>query len=651
MNGDERRSPEELLRAIQKEESEESKGHLKIFLGMSAGVGKTYTMLEEARQLHSKGVDVVVGIVDTHKRHETALLLEGLKVIPEKTVEYKGKEFNELDIDSIIRLKPRIVLVDELAHNNIPGSRHEKRWQDVLEILDHGIDVYTTLNVQHIESLNDIIRRIVEISVRETVPDIVIEKAASIQLIDITPDELLERLKEGKIYLGDQSRIAPLHFFQKDKLTALREIALRFAADKVDRDLWSSLPSSEHRIQWKPREKVLAAVSHNPHSQKVIRTARRLAANIKAPWVAVHVNTGQTMDENETNQLRQNLHLAENLGAEVVTTNDPNIAEGIQRIARKKGITQIILGKAPRRIFVFLSKPTLLDRLSAECPDIDIHVIGQQSLNLLPKNIFAKLSNQFIRPTFQKAAPYILISLYMCLLTALNWALLPLIGYKITGFIFFVALLLFSLFFKKGPVILASLLYAFIGSFFFIPPVGQVSIGQKEDTALLALYVVTAIVNAILVDRARERKQIILKNGESAQFIYDIGQQIAKAPSIDEAFKITKEQLQKMFDCHIEILVKQIGNGLKVNDLMDPVEKNTALWSFEHGKEAGWSTADLPSANNLYIPLKGFHEVVGVLIFQSKTKKILSVEEKNYLHNICHQLGIVVEHAHLTNRP
>ncbi len=649
MDNEPRKNPEELLNAIKREESLYNKGLLKIFIGMCAGVGKTYAMLEEAQELQRAGIDVVVGKAETHGRSETALLLQGLKLIPEKIINYKEMEFKELDLDAIIRLQPQLVLVDELAHTNIPGSRHTKRWQDVIEILDNGIDVYTTLNVQHIESLNDIVKGIAEISVRETVPDLIIEIAASIQLIDLTPNELLQRLKEGKVYLGDQSQIASLNFFQKDRLAALREIVLRYAAEKVDHDLRASVPTSEHEMKWKPREKLLVAISHRLHSQKLIRITRRIASNIDAQWIVVYVNKGQILNEKENNQLLQHLQLARDLGAEVITLNNPDIAEGIQNIARQKGITQIILGRTQKRsFFSFLNRSTLLDKLSMECADIDIHVIRQEGLEA---NNYKKL---FSFPVTEPFKTYILVFSCVFLLTGLNWFILPYIGYKIIGVIFLIGILALSLFFKKGPIFFASILYAIAWKLFFIPPGGQFLVASNEDLALLALYVLTAIATGILVGRAREHKEMLAKSEASTRVLYDIGQRIATASSTQEVFKSVKEPLRKTFKGEFEIVEKQIDNGLALDKpvalLSDDNEKRAILWVFENGKTAGWSTDTLPSSKNLYIPLKGFHEVVGILIYNPKINKALSPEERVVLDTVCSQLATHLERSFADER-
>ncbi len=638
----ERRTPEELLITIKREERQKNKGRLKIFLGMSAGVGKTYAMLEEAQELRKSGIEVYVGVIDTHDRHDTAALLNGLNIIPERIVNYKGKEFKELDVDAIIRIKPYLVLIDELAHSNIPGLRHAKRWQDVMEILDHGINVYTTLNVQHIDSLNDIVETITEAHVRETVPDLMIENADSIQLIDITPDELIQRLREGKVYFGSQSRIAPLHFFQKDKLTALREIVLRYAAEKIDRDLQNTLPTSTNVFEWKPREKLLVAISHSPHSQKLIRATRRIAAAINAPWIAAYVDSGKTLNEEDRTQLTQNLQLARDLGAEIVTIIDPDIAEGIQRICRQKGITQIILGRTPTRPFVDLFKRnTLLEKISSECPDIDVHVIRQERLSVKYRK------KNFNFPQHTALIQYVFVFLFICLLAGINFMFLPVIGYKIIGAIFLIGLLFISLFFKRGPILFAVALYALIWSIFFIPPLNQFDIDSYEDLALLILYSFTALAIGILVNRSREHQEMLIKSEESVRSLYDIVQLIASASSPSDIIKEVKDQLKKKFAGEFEVLVKQIDDGLlldkPINLLDNEEEKAAALWVFENGKEAGWSTNTLPLAKNFYIPLKNFQEVLGILVYRPKENKFLSHEENIYLYTVCRQLASYFE--------
>jgi two-component system, OmpR family, sensor histidine kinase KdpD len=641
MTEEDRPDPEALLSALKSEESRKKRGKLKIFLGMSAGVGKTYAMLEAAQIQVQEGVDVLVGTVNTHGRQETAKLLEGLKILPEKWIHYKDTVFEELDIDEILRLKPQLVLVDELAHTNVPGSRHPKRWQDVMEILDAGIDVYTTLNVQHIESRKDVVENIAGILIRETVPDLIVETATYIELVDITPDELLKRLKEGKVYLGTQSEIAARNFFQEDRLTALREISLRLTAEKVDHDLHSMISTTEGTSKWKARERLMVAISNNPHSGYLIRTARRIAFTLDAPWIAVHVDDGSTLDEEDNATLARNLALARELGAEVITTSDPDIAQALLRIARQKNITQLIIGRSPRWVWKRLFKASLLERLTYEASDIDVHVIR------LISPVVAKKRKIKTSDFLKNISPYLLIFIFSILIFLFNYLIAPIIGYKLVGFIFFLAILVFSLFFTKGPVLFAALLNGLIWEYFFLPPLQRFA--DTEDIALILLYFLTAVVTGILTTRARERQSMLLKREKSTETLYQIIREIASAPSSTQAITEVKERLEGILDGHCEILVKQYENG-QLNEegidfLKDEKEKAVATWVFQNGKEAGLSTTTLPSVNYYYIPLKGYREIVGVLAYQPKTPRTLDTEEINFLYTVAQQLANYLERS------
>ncbi len=642
MKADENRpNPEELLKAIKREESTQKKGHLKIFLGMAAGVGKTYAMLEEAKKLTKTGINVVIGTIDTHNRKETMALLEGLRVIPEKTVLYKDKEFKELDLDEIIRQKPAIVLIDELAHSNIPGLRHEKRWQDVMEILDNGINVYTTLNVQHIESLKDVVENITGIVIKETVPDLVIEEAAYIQIIDLNPDELVNRLNEGKVYLGDQSKIAILNFFKNDKLTALREILLRFTAEKIDHDLHQMVSATESENRWKPREKLLVAISQSPYSQKLIRTTRRLAFNLEAPWIAVYVDTGKFLNAEEEALLTKNITLARELGAEVITTHDPDVANAISRIAKRRGVTEIIVGRSPpKRFFNIFSKLNPSDRLAKECTDVDILVARQERLLTNHQNKLKAAHPPFI------FKPYFLVFLAVSLLAATTLSILPMVGHTVVGEIFFIGILFLSLFFKKGPVFFAAFLFSFIWYLFFIPEEFKYSV---ESILLLCIYTLTAITTGILVDRYREHQVMLLKREETSQSLYRIIRQISASSSNEAIFKEVTEQLKAIFGIPFEIIIKKLRGGLNLDKPMlliqNDKEKAAVTWVFEHGKEAGWSTDTLASSENLYIPIKNRDETLGVLICRKNPKKSPSLDDKNLLHTVAQQLSNRIERS------
>ena len=480
-----RPDPDALLSAIQEEERLNKKGKLKLFLGMSAGVGKTYTMLEEAQQKKQEGLEIVVGSINTHGRQDTANLLVGLEVIPEKWITYKDTVFEELDLDAILARKPQLVVVDELAHSNVPGSRHPKRWQDVIDLLDAGIDVYSTLNVQHLESRKDLVEKITGIHIRETVPDLILEKASQIELIDITPNGLLKRLKEGKVYLGTQSEIAAKNFFQVDRLMALRELVLRITAEKVDHDLHGLLSSSAKNKLWQIRERLLVALTHAPQSQDLIRVARRMASALDAPWYAVYVDTGSRISEEGQATLAKNIALARELGAEIITTTDVDINSALQRIIKTKNITQIIVGRMTETSWLNTFRyRRSLERLAQENPELAIYVSSSES----PQ--YSKLHrNAFIRITKTEPSAYLKTLAFVLLITLLGHWVLPYVGYKTVGLILLLGIMTLSLFTGRGPVLFGAALSAAIWGLVFTPPLlGDFSHPPRRSFLCLGVF-------------------------------------------------------------------------------------------------------------------------------------------------------------------
>ncbi|MBA3958600.1 MAG: sensor histidine kinase KdpD [Parachlamydiaceae bacterium] len=647
MTRDDRPTPEEFLEVLKQEESAAKKGRLKVFLGMAAGVGKTFTMLQDAQQLQKNGTHVVVGIVNTHGRQETANLLKGLSIIPPKLLPYKDKEFEELDLDTILALKPDVVLIDELAHTNIPGSRHLKRWQDVEEILENGIDVHTTLNVQHIESLKETVEKIAGVSVRETVPDLIIETATFIQIVDITPEGLLQRLKEGKVYFGDQSEIAARHFFQKEQMAALRELVLRYTAQKIDHDLTGVLASAERTKGWKTRDKLLVSVSPTLFSQSLIRTTRRLAFQLDASWLALYVDDGRQLSDKENSLLVKNLALAHELGGEIVTINDPDVISGIKKIATQRGASQIILGRPRTYSFLrFFNKTPLFDRLAKECPDIDIHIIKQDP-TWEPLTLLQRQGILQVLPSSRQIFGYIFALSVVFGTSVLSWMLVPIIGYKFIGIIFLLSILLLSLVCKKGPILVASTAFALIWNFFFIPPINAFNFEFNEDTALILLYFFTAIVTGTLIERTREHLQVLTRQEQLTSTLNDIISNITTSPSLQEGIKTIKERLSTVINGKFEILIKQVDNHLVLDKspffITNEKEESSALWVFQNSQEAGWSTSTLPTVRNLYIPIKGFHETLGVLIYRPAVGRVLNPEEKHLLYTVTQQLGNYIE--------
>lgn len=639
MDDDDKPTPDELLRAIQEQEKQKKFGRLKIFFGMSAGVGKTFSMLEEAQQRQRDGVHVVIGTVNTHGRKETEALLHGLTVIPEKWIKYKDTVFEEMDLETIIDTRPQLVLVDELAHTNVPGAKHSKRWQDVIEILDAGIDVYTTLNVQHIESRKDIVESLTGIQVRETVPDLIFERATSIELVDIPPPELLQRLQEGKVYLGDQSQIAAEHFFQEENLMALREIALRFTAEKVDHDLHGILQGKG----WKTRERLMVAISSNAASEQLIRAARRLSFELDAPWIVVYVDTGVHLSDQDQARLNRYFNLARELGAEVITTHDLDIPTALQRIARQKDITRIVMGRPPKKKLSIwnLFQPSFFDRIENENKQIDIVILRQEKLTTIYQRSV---------PTFQVTSSwkaYGIALAFVAAITGLGFVVSPLVGYKSFGFIFLLGILVLSFFVGRGPIFLAAFLSAIFWDLFFIPPVLTFTVSDPEDITQVIIYFFVAAIMGALTSRMHEQDQFLHRREEKMERLYEIERDIANATNLQYLRLNICSRLERNFPGNFDILVKNTSDELILDSpllhLREEKERSAAIWVFQNGKIGGWSTDTLPSAKGIYFPIKFSKTTVGVIAYHPKKERPLSMEEINFIQTVSQQLGIYLE--------
>lgn len=645
MDEEKRPNPEDLLKAIRLEEVRKKRGRLKIFLGMAAGVGKTFTMLEEAHRLNLSEVYIVSGTIDTHGREDTEKLLAGLHHIPEKWIKYKESVFEELDLDKILEVKPQLVLVDELAHSNIPGSRHLKRWQDVEELLTYGIDVYTTLNVQHIESLKDTVEKITGIVVRETIPDSIVDSATFVQIIDITPKELLERLQQGKVYLGEQSIRAAENFFQEDKLTALRQLLLRYGADKVERDLHQMLASQGKIESWRIREKLLVAVSQRSHGQRLIRTAKRLANQLYAPWIALYVDLGKPLTPSEESTISKNLALARDLNAEVLTTTDSDVAGAIARVASQKNVSQILLGSSPQSLlFHWVPRDTILNKVANLCPDVDIHIIRRSTTDKKEKE-----KRVFATPRFSQLLSYVGVFLWMLTLTAGLGYFFPHTDYQVIGLAYLFNILVMSLFLRRGPLYAAGVLSAVLWNYFFIPLEGSLLIATEGDIVLIALFLLGAFLTGELAERARKYKEKLLNREQTTLTLYEIARVIASSPSTKQILLAVEEKLYSLFGGTCDILLKNTEGSLDLTYSQEihanPQETAAAIWVFDNSKEAGFSTKTLPSEKRFYLPIKGYSETVGVLAFKPKDQKELSQEEKNLLYTVAQLLGSYIERS------
>ncbi|MFZ4463540.1 MAG: DUF4118 domain-containing protein, partial [Bacteroidales bacterium] len=539
----ERPNPDELLSSILSEEEKSRHGKLRIFFGMCAGVGKTYTMLQVARSELLKGVNVVIGVVETHNRAETALLSAGFEILPRKKYAYKSTIVEEMDLDAIIARKPDIVLVDELAHTNAPGSRHTKRYQDVLELLDNGINVYTTLNVQHLESRSETVAQITGIVVRETLPDEIFEKADEVELIDLTPDELLERFSEGKVYSPERSLQAVENFFRKGNITALREMALRLVADRVDKQLHDYLQHKRIRGPWKTGLHLLVAIDYKVQSTRLLRWAKNLSYSMGANIQAVYIETLHKLTQKEKEQLDKNIKLAKQLGINFRIITNVNIVKAIVDFAQKENITHIIVGKPRiRNIISMFLLGNFVNRLIRYSGDIDVYILGADSRSV---DHFRK---RVSIPSFtSNLKQYLIITLLVMITSFCCYQLNDFVGYQVISFGLLFVVSILALFFGTGPILLAASLSALIWDFFFIPPKFTIYIDKPVDALMFMMFFIIALLNGILTSRVRRQEKKIRIREERTHALYQLIRDLASANGITDVLKISNRYISKYF--------------------------------------------------------------------------------------------------------
>ena len=644
MDIEHRSDPDALLAAIKKEETRQHKGRLKIFFGMAAGVGKTYTMLQAARQGLSEGADVVVGYAETHGRAETEALLQDLSLIPRRKMYYRGAFFDEMDLDAILNRNPQLVLVDELAHTNIPGSRHTKRYQDVLELLDAGINVYTTVNVQHLESRADAVQQITGLVMRETVPDSIFDRGDEIELVDITPEKLLKRLAEGKVYVPDKARLAAQKFFRPGNLTALREMSLRLTAQHVDQQLRDYMQLHKISGPWKSGERLLVAVGPSPMSAELVRSTRRVSYALQSPWIAVSVELPhRPLSPEAKRRQEKNLELARELGAEIITTTDTDLVSGIIRVARQHNVAQIIVGKTQDSPLVKLfRRDSFVPRLIKESGNIDISVIASDKIQTFKQK---QLRPPFALPVRQYAYGFLTI----LALAGICYLALPIIGYQAVGLILLFAILLLALFVGRGPVIFSAVFSALLWDFFFIPPPLTFHIGMPQDALMLVMYFVIASILGNLTSRIRAQQLALQDREEQAVALYMLAREIANATNIDEVLVTAVKQLSRVFSAKISILLPdQVSTAfLKLHSastlVLGEKDISVAAWVFNSRKPAGRFTDTLPMAEAYFIPLLTPTHVVGVIGVRTHRAEPLSIEQKALLETFTSQIASAIE--------
>jgi two-component system sensor histidine kinase KdpD len=610
-DGEQRPDPDALLKAIQK--TREGKGRLKIFFGMAAGVGKTYSMLIEAGRRRQEGTDVVIGWLESHQRKETDELADGLEIVPRMTLSYRGKALQEMDTDAVVARRPQLVLVDELAHTNAPGARNRKRYQDVLELTEHGIDVFTTVNVQHLEGFADTVEEITGISITERIPDSVFDVVDQVVLIDISPEELLKRLAEGKVYLGERAGAAAENFFKKSTLAALREMALRHTALLVNHQLSDLLHESPHQGA-AAGERLLVAISPSPNSAHLVRWTRQRAFNLKAEWTALFVDTGAPLGEAARESLRKNMNLARQLGAAMVTVPSDDVPLAVIRHARSSSVTEIVVGKsgmvgrAP-----FLRRRTIAERIMKMSGDIDVVAVQEKGASL--KRPRVRLSS-YLRAERASVAKMILV---IALVTGVNLLALPVIGYRSASILYLLAVIALAFFTDRLAVLVAAGLSALLWDYFFLPPRFTFLITKLEDVLMFFLYFVTAAALAFLMSRLRLNQRMLGVRARRMSLLLDFSQSLSRQTSLDGIVEAGLDYVSRYLEVEVIAYLPDAGGGLRTVPRsltgieIDEKEQGVARWCFDSRTPCGKYTDTLHMARYHYIPLLTPAAAVGVL--------------------------------------
>jgi len=647
---DERPAPEEMLARAAAESASRRRGRLKIFFGAVPGVGKTYAMLEQARARRRQGVDVAIGVIETHGRAETAALTQGLEQIPRRVGHYRGVELHEFDLDATLARHPSLVLVDELAHTNAPGSRHARRWQDVVELLEAGIEVYSTLNVQHVESLNDVVRAITGVSVRETVPDSLIDMADEIELIDLPPDDLLKRLSEGKVYLPAQVERATANFFKKGNLIALRELALRRTAERVDAqaDQWRR----EHGIEaaWRTGERLLVAIDWTPGGANLIRAGRRMAASLHAPWIVMTVE-GPAFERRpiqDRERLAAQLALAQRLGAETLVVRGERVGDEILDVARGRNITRILVGRPSTPSWLRALRGSVVDHLVRRSGDVEVLVTSGES--------GSEKSQPRSAPRGRiRASEYLwaLVPIVVC--TLLGLATSDIFTLADQAMIYLLGVLIASSRLSRGPSLLCAVLSIAAIDWFFVQPLYTFNVDDARYTVTFAVMLVVAVAVSHrtvllreLADATRERER---RTASLFELSRALGIECASLPIAETAVR----QVRNLFGCDAAVFRGGGATGLEqlvpgsAEEFAAEREIAVARWVFEHGRAAGYGTDTLPAARALYLPIVGLRGTFGV--FAIATRQLgddLTPSQRQILETFIAQTALALERVELT---
>ncbi len=648
-DSEQRPSPEALLEAAKREQG--GAGRLKIFVGAAPGVGKTYEMLQSAHARLKAGVDVVVGIVETHGRAETEALLRGLEVIPRKRIEYKGQFIEEMDLDAVIARHPQLVIVDELAHTNAPGGRHPKRYLDVEELLSRGIDVYTAVNIQHIESLNDVVAQITHVRVRETVPDSVFDRADAIELIDLTPDDLIQRLKEGKVYVPRQAERALEHYFSPGNLTALRELALRRTAERVDEQLLTHMQANAIAGPWAAGERVLVCVSDDTRAPGLVRYTKRVADRLHAPWTAISIETRRSLQlsDEERDRLADTLRLAEALGGEALTIPgvERRIADDIIKFAQGNNVTQIIIGKSSRSRLFEIVRGSVVHDLVRRAGNITVNVIaGEEFPPGPPLNSPVQTA---ARAEPFNLRPYLMAVLITALGLAVAELLQPLFSVENVDLVLLTAVVSVAVRYGLWPSLLATVAASLAYNFFFMPPIYTFTITDPTNIAAFFLFMVIAILVSNVAARVRTQADTAIGRIRMTEQLYAFSRKLAGTATLDDVLWATAYQTALMLKVRVVLLLPEEGlltvkAGYPPEDQLDQADLAAANWAWTNDRPAGRGSDTLPGAKRLFLPMRTGRGSIGVIgIDNDRTGPLLTPDQRRLLDALVDQGALAIE--------
>jgi len=651
-----RPDPDQLLEKIQREDARQQRGHFKLFFGSCAGVGKTFAMLTAARALQLQGIDVIIGVVETHGRRETIAMTDGLEILPPQKIHYHDKLRDEFDLDGALQRKPALILMDELAHSNIPGTRHQKRWQDVEELLAAGIDVYSTVNVQHLESLNDIVGQITGIRVWETIPDHVFDMADEVTLVDLPPDELLRRLKDGKVYIPHQAERAAKNFFRKGNLIALRELALRRTADQVDAQMRDYRADQSIQNVWQAKERLLVCVGPHESSNKLVRSAARLAASLRADLIALYIETPelQKLSDARRDAIHKTLKLAQELGAEATTLSGEKLAPLLLSYAQSRNVTKLVIGKSNRPTWQRILRTSLADELASRTTDVDVYVVGHdfdvEPGNTGPHTSYDNLTG--IRNARSKPVNYVWAAALCVAVTGIAAGLVNIFDLANVIMLYLLATVVIAIKLGRGPSIFASFLSVASFDFFFVPPRFSFSVSDTQYLFTFVIMLAVSLIISNLTASLRYQARIASFRERRTNALNAMSKALSSALMVNQIIEISNEHLVGIFQAKIAILLPDSHETLRqplteTNTVPEHLDLGVAQWVYDNQQRAGLGTNTLPANALLYIPLQAPMRTRGVLaIAPTQPRQIFQPEQQRLLDTFASQIALALERIH-----